>query len=178
MWIKNVVSWKDYTCQSSFCKKYQMSKNGYVFLMSDYCKKWVTIKSQKVHVIALKVQLHVLQYVLGHLQRLIDVGGQDGQEVIYATDKKSTFKTIKETIKRQKCISYTAFLSIFASSSVSCLSVISFAYPVSPRWLLPLIWGVMLYSDQSVERTIAARWAPAEWPHRYRPLTERSVEVH
>lgn len=34
----------------------------------------------------------------------------------------------------------------------------------------PLIWGVTLYWDQSVERTMAARWAPAEWPHRYRPL--------
>lgn len=36
----------------------------------------------------------------------------------------------------------------------------------------PLIWGVMLYCDQSVERTIAVRWAPAEWPHRYRPLSD------
>lgn len=46
-------------------------------------------------------------------------------------------------------------------------------------WLTsPLIWGVMLYCDQSVERTIAVRWAPAEWPHRYRPLSDRSERVH
>lgn len=38
----------------------------------------------------------VMKNVLGHLQRLIDIGGQDGKEVIYATDKKSTYETIRE----------------------------------------------------------------------------------
>lgn len=32
--------------------------------------------------------------------------------------------------------------------------------------------GVAPYWDQSVESTMAARWAPAEWPHRYRPLNK------
>lgn len=40
--------------------------------------------------------MHCNKNLLCHLQRLIDIGGQDGQEVIYATDKESTCKTIRE----------------------------------------------------------------------------------
>lgn len=40
--------------------------------------------------------MHCNKNLLCHLQRLIDIGGQDGQEVIYATDKESTYKTIRE----------------------------------------------------------------------------------
>lgn len=33
------------------------------------------------------------EHILCHLQRLVDVGGQDGQKVINATDQESTCKT-------------------------------------------------------------------------------------
>lgn len=36
--------------------------------------------------------IKVTNYILSHLQRLIDVGGQDGQEVIYAADQESPWR--------------------------------------------------------------------------------------
>lgn len=76
--------------------------------------------------------LTVVKILLCHLQRLIDVGGQDGQEVIYTTDKESPWKT------RRQRLCLDLFLS--TSFSVYCMSVItrpssavSVARPVSPE---------------------------------------------
>lgn len=34
--------------------------------------------------------------ILCHLQRVVDVGGQDGQQVIYATDEEGSCKTTQK----------------------------------------------------------------------------------
>lgn len=52
-------------------------------MMSDYCQTSVT--TGLIHVTALNIDI----YILSHLQRLIDIGGQDWQKVIYATDQES-----------------------------------------------------------------------------------------
>lgn len=51
----------------------------------------VTVRS--IHVIALVI------YVLCHLQRFIDIGAQDGQKVINATDKKRTWERKEGLVK-------------------------------------------------------------------------------
>lgn len=44
-------------------------------------------------------------------------------------------------------------------------------YPItSTHTHTPLIWGDTLYLNQSVERIMATRCAPAEWPHKYSSL--------
>lgn len=45
------------------------------------------------YVLVLKVLIGIL---LCHLQRLVDVGGQDGQEVVYATDQEGSCRTTEE----------------------------------------------------------------------------------